>query len=236
MNEENRKDPAHAIEVAVFQAGEEIIPQGVESPYFFVILSGQVVLRHDGKRIRTLGDQDIFGLESLLLKRPSHYAAQAVRKCRIAKYATENLDYLIGGSPRMVQNVLVSILRQLTRTALNLLEPSPESLAAAKERIRFFSDGEAIVEEMDRGSALYRLISTAGWLQVTSEGREIMRISNPGEFFGVPILPRNACVRSIGQSAVEKYGAEELDIIIRDYPDSALKIMQAMIERCGAKS
>lgn len=87
---------------------------------------------------------------------------------------------------------------------------------------------------MDGGSALYRLISTEDRVQVTIEGRETMRITKPGEFFGAPILPRNASVRSIGQSVVEKYGADELDIIIRDYPDSAVRIMQSMMERCEA--
>ncbi|MDR3567661.1 MAG: cyclic nucleotide-binding domain-containing protein [Syntrophobacteraceae bacterium] len=236
MKKENRQDPAQAIEVVVFQAGEEIIPLGYESPHFLVILSGQVVLTQDGKRLRTLVEQDIFGLESLLLRKPSHYAAQAVKKSRIAKYSPEILDYLIRQSPRMVQSVLDSLLRQLTQTALNLLGPAEQSLMAVDGRVRFFSDGETVVGERERGNVFYRLVSTAGGLLVTSKGREILRITNPGEFFGIPILPANVRVRSIGQSAVEKYGADELGIIIRDYPDSAEKIMRAMIERCEAVS
>ncbi len=233
MNKKSRNDPAQAIEVAIFQAGEQIIPLGFDSPYFFVILSGQVMLTQKGKRIRTLGELDIFGLESLLLRRPSHYRAEAVQKCRIAKYSPEILDYLIRKSPRMVENVLSSMVRQLTQTVGNLLEPPPETFEA-KDRVLYISDGEEIRDDMDGGSALYRLISTEDRVQVTIEGRETMRITKPGEFFGAPILPRNASVRSIGQSVVEKYGADELDIIIRDYPDSAVRIMQSMMERCEA--
>ena len=236
MNNTVGKGSAKAIEVSVFRAGEQIISQGAGCPCFFVILSGLVVLRQDGKRLRSLGEQDIFGLESLLLKRPSDYAAEAVEKCRIAKYAPEVLDYLMEQSPRMLQNLLLSILRQLKNTARNLLDSPPLSLAATQERFHFFSDGETIGKEMESGQALYRLVTTAGWLQVTLEGREITRISHPGEFFGAPLLPGKASVRSIGQSVVEKYGGGELDIIIRDYPDSALKIMQTMIERREAKS
>lgn len=221
--------------MTVFQAGEEIAPQGCEDQGFFVILSGLVVLSQNGNRVRTLGEQDIFGLENLLLKRPSQYAAVAVQKSRIARYGPDILDQLIYQSPRMARNVLVSILRQLAHTALNLLDSPVHSLAADKERIHFLSDGEVLAEDKESGCCLYRLISTGGCLQVTVEGREAMRISKPGEFFGVPISPRNACVRSIGQSIVEKYGAEELDIIIRDYPDAALKIMQAMVELIEVK-
>ena len=221
---------AQALEVALYQPGEEIIPVGFESPYFLVILSGQVVLTREGKRIRTLGEQDILGLESLLLKKPSHYAAQAAQKCRVAKYSPEILDYLIRQSPRMVQNVLCSILHQLTQTALTLLE-SAQSLTPVRDRIDFFSDGQALLGDTEGGDFFYRLISTGGGLQVSVQGRETHRISKPGEFFGRPILPRNASVTSIGQSVVEKYGAGELDVIIKDYPDSAARIMQAMIER-----
>lgn len=235
VNKKSRNDPAQAIEVAIFQAGETIIPLGFESPYFFVLLSGQVVLTQKGKRIRTLGELDIFGMESLLLRRPSHYSAEAVQKCRIAKYSPEILDYLIRKSPRMVQNVLSSMVRQLTQTVVNLLEPSPESFEA-KDRVLYFSDGEVIRDDRGGGRVLYRLISTEDRVQVTIDGRETMRITNPGEFFGAPILPRSASVRSMGQSVVEKYGADELDIIVRDYPDSAVRIMQSMMELSEAGS
>ncbi|MGC8494655.1 MAG: cyclic nucleotide-binding domain-containing protein [Syntrophobacteraceae bacterium] len=229
MSEDNRKSSVQAAEVTVFQAGEQITPQGFESPWFYVILSGQVMLSQDGTKLRTLGEQDIFGLESLLLKRPAHYAAEAVHSCRIASYGPEVLDQLIRQSPRMVEGVLVSILRQLTQTAQNLLEPSSQALPAEKKSLRFFSDGEAIVEETGSEWALYRLIT--GRCKVSGAGREITQISRPGDFFGAPLSPRNCCVRSIGQSVVEKYGAGDLDTIIRDYPDAALRIMEAMIER-----
>jgi CRP-like cAMP-binding protein len=237
MNNRVGKGSAKALAVSVFRAGEQIISQGAGCPYFFVILSGLVVLRQDGRKIRSLGEQDIFGLESLLLNRPSDYAAEAVEKCRIAQYAPEVLDYLMEQNPRMLQSLLFSILRQLKHTARNLLESPPLTLAVARERFHFFSDGETIGQERESGqAALYRLVSTGGFLQVTLAGREIARISRPGEFFGAPLLPGKASVRSIGQSVVERYGAGELGIIIRDYPDSALQIMQTMIERRGAKS
>ena len=67
---ETEKHPAQAIEIAVFKKGQAIMSEGQQSPSFLVILSGQVVLSKNGKIIRTLDEQDIFGLESLLLKKP----------------------------------------------------------------------------------------------------------------------------------------------------------------------
>ncbi len=233
-----KKNPAQAIEVAVFQRGQVILSQGQENPFFFVILSGRIMLRKNGKTIRTLGELDIFGLESLLSKQPSHYTAHALQQCRIAKYGLETLDHLINESPRMIQNVLVSILHQLTDTTLNLLDlpqVAPKDDEKDDERIRFYKDGEVILEEINAGAEFCRLISTQGGLQVTMGGREVTRINKPGEFFGRPISHSHACVTSIGQSVVEKFGADDLDILIRDYPESARQIMHTLIERLAAK-
>ncbi len=232
--EEIKIDPAQAIEVTVFPRDRLILSQGQENPFFLVILSGRVTLSKNGKTIRTLGEQDIFGLESFLAKKPSFYTARAEQECRIARYGPENLDYLIRESPRMVQNVLVSILRQLTDTALNLMDLG-QAVPENSERIQFYKDGETILEEVNGGSELYRLISTQGGVQVTVGGREVALINEPGEFFGRPVSPFHACVRSIGQSIVEKYGAGDLGILIRDYPESALRIMLTLIERLTVK-
>jgi len=206
------------------------MPEGEQSPSFLVILSGQVVLTKGGKVIRTLEEMDIFGLESLLLKKPSYYAAYALQECRIAKYGPETLDHLIHESPRMIQNVLISIVHQLTQTTLYLLEP-PAPFQADEERIFFFRDDQVIYDEAVAGTELYRLISTEGGLKVSVGGREVSRIHNSGEFFGFPGSNDRTCISSIGESVVEKYGAEDLDIIIRDYPETARRIMSKLIER-----
>ena len=206
------------------------MPEGNQSPSYLVVLSGQVALAVGGKIIRTLGEQDIFGLEPLLLKKPSPYSAYALQECRIAKYGSEALDHLIRESPRMVQNVLVSIVHQLTQTISYLLDP-PEPFQADEDRICFFKDNQVIYDAAAAGTEFYRLISTEGGLRVTEGGKEIAKIFNSGEFFGFPGSHADTCVSSIGESAVEKYGLDDLDIIIRDYPEKARQIMSTLIER-----
>jgi hypothetical protein len=227
---ESERHPAQALEIALFQKGQTIMPEGEQSSSFLVILSGQVVLIKSGKIIRTLDEQDIFGLEPLLLKEPSNYAAYALQDCRIAKYGPEALDHLIRESPRMVQNVLVSIVHQLTQTTSYLLDP-PEPFQADEDRICFFKDDQIIYDEMTAGTQLYRLVSTEGGLLVTERGKEVARICDSGEFFGFPGPYASARVKSVGESVVERYGSDDLDIIIRDYPEKARQIMSMLIER-----
>jgi CRP-like cAMP-binding protein len=228
--DEVRKHPAQAQEIMLFQKGQAIMSEGAESPFFLVILSGQVVLSKGGKIIRTLDEQDIFGLENLLLKKPSYYSAYALQECRIAKYGPETLDHLIHESPRMVQNLLISILHQLTQTTFYLLDP-PSPFQADEDRICFFKDNEVILDEASAGVGFYRLVSTEGGLSVTAGGKETARICKSGEFFGFPTFNADTCIRSIGDSVVEKFGPDDLDVIIRDYPETARQIMSTLIER-----
>jgi len=105
-----KPSPAQALETNAYECGDQILEEGHESPFFFVILSGQVRLSHGGTKIRILGEQDIFGLESLILRKPSYYTVVTLDKCRIAKYGAEALDHLIRESPifRLEHAVLYS--------------------------------------------------------------------------------------------------------------------------------
>lgn len=233
MNQEEKKDPRQAIEVSVFEIGDEILVEGQICLFFHVILSGQVALSKDGKKIRILAEHDIFGLESLLLRTPSPYSARAWQECRVAKYSFEALDHLVQESPRMIQRLLVSISSQLNQTTLNLLD-DPQPAATDNERIRYYKDGETILEERG-GTDLYRLISTEGGLIATAGGRKVDRLFKLGEFFGPPVSGSHVRIKSIGESVVEKYDLDDLDIIVRDYPESAVSIMRAMVERLSEK-
>src|SRR5208337_2932611 len=76
---ETENQQVQAVQIEVFKKGQVIISEGQDIPLFFVILSGQVVLSKRGKKITTLDEQDTFGLESLLLKKPCSYAAHALK-------------------------------------------------------------------------------------------------------------------------------------------------------------
>jgi CRP-like cAMP-binding protein len=223
-----------AEDITSYRYGDEILKEGEECASFFVILGGQVRLSHRGKKIRVLDDQDIFGLESFIFKKPSYYSARALSRCRIAKYGAEALDHVMRESPRMALSLLVSTLQQLTQTTHNLLEDA-QAFSMDDVRVSFFKDDEIIIEEGSQGAEFYRLVSTQGGLRVTIAGQEVSRIEKPGEFFGeiagLLNMPRQATVASMGESAVEVYSIDDLDVIIRDYPDVALQMMRTLVSR-----
>ncbi|MCE5334721.1 MAG: cyclic nucleotide-binding domain-containing protein [Desulfobacteraceae bacterium] len=234
ISKEHKKDTTHALEVKVCKSGDIILKEGQINPFFYVVLSGQVRLSREGVKIRVLDEQDIFGLESLVLRRPSYYTALAMQACRIATYGPEALDHLIRESPRMVQNLLISTLHQLKQTTNVLLDIS-DTIIMDDKRLAFYKDGDIVFDQNSRGTEIYRLISTQGGLQVTILGNEIVRLTKPGEFFGLPDLPKQTVVKSMGESVVEVYRPEDLDIIIRNHPEAARHIMHTLLQHVHSK-
>jgi CRP-like cAMP-binding protein len=229
----------HALDLSTYVAGDEIIREGEASPCFFVILDGQVRISKQRKLLRIIEDHQVFGLETILLKQPVPYTAKASTKARVARYAPEALDHFLRSNPQMSLSILKSMVEQLTETGGQLTDEA-ESYAIEDMRVDFFGDGEAIIVEGASGTDFYRLVSTQGGLRVTRGGQEIGRIDKLGEFFGEMAgllqLPRQATVTSIGESVVERYGNDELEIIIRDYPDVALTIMRTLVARLSELS
>ncbi|MBP8645724.1 MAG: cyclic nucleotide-binding domain-containing protein [Syntrophobacteraceae bacterium] len=232
LEDQAPKNPAQAIEIHVFGHGDEILKEGETTPCFFVILRGKVRISRQGRTIRVLQDQDVFGLDTLVLKMPSSYTASSVETSRIAVYGPEALDHFIRKNPRMVQRILTSVLRQLNQTGYNLTgEPDPFSLE--EYRLRFFKDGETVLQEGTVGKEFFRLVSTQGGLRVLVRGNEVGRIHKPGEFIGEMAglmgRPYPFTVTSVGESVLESYTHEDLDGIAWYYPDKASLMIRALL-------
>jgi CRP-like cAMP-binding protein len=237
FQKDNEKDVCRsyqATELHNYQSGDEIVREGEVCPCFYVILSGQVKVIKQGRFVRLLEDQDVFGLESVLLKQPMPYTARVKTTSRIASYGPAALDHFFSENPRMVQSILNSTLDQLMQTTDNLVQ-STGTFRLEDAQVDFYSDGEIIVEEGTPETDLFRLVSTQGGLKVSRAGEEIARIDKPGEFFGEMAglldLPRQATITSIGESVIERYGFEDLEMIIRDYPEVALHIVRTLVTR-----
>jgi CRP-like cAMP-binding protein len=233
-DERNSPRSPQALDLHSHRYGDEIVREGDESRCFYVILSGQVRISKRGKLIRFLEDQDVFGLEGILCKKAIPYTAKAMSKTRIASYGPEALDHFIRENPRMTESILNSTLQQLIQTSGNLAQ-DPGSFRLEEARVDFYQDGETIIHEGSPETDLFRLVSTQGGLRVIKGGKEVSRIDKPGEFFGemagLMSVPRQATVVSVGESLIERYGFEDFEVIIRDYPEVALEIMKTLVTR-----
>jgi CRP-like cAMP-binding protein len=223
-----------ALDVRDYPYGGVIVREGDDCTFFYVVLNGEVQVSERGKNIRVLSAHDIFGLESVVFRRPSSYTVRAITETRVATYAPDALDRFLRENPRMALSILSSLLHQLKDTTRTLADASSE-LALEGVRLSFYADGERIVEEGGRGKDFFRLVSSEGGLRVTSEGEEIAWIRNPGEFFGEMAcflnIPHQATVTSVGESAVEVYEFNDIELIAKDNPDLVLQMMRILVER-----
>ena len=105
-------------------------------------------------------------------------------------------------------------------------------VAAATQRISF-DPGEVVVEIGDPGRSLYLILE--GTVQVLYPSRsadfELARLG-PGEFFGEMALlndkPRSATVRTVEQVEALLLDKDDFRSIIRESPNVALPLMEAM--------
>jgi len=237
-NDQGPANPAQAIDIHVFEHGDEILREGEVSTCFYVILGGRVSISRRGRTIRILRAQDVFGLEAVVLKRPSSHTARSLETSRIATYRREALDHFARQNPHMIHTILASVLRQLNQTGRNLASES-DSIDLGQSRVRFFGDGDEVIREGASGKEFYRLVSTQGGLRIRSGDREVGHIHKPGEFLGeiaaLTERPYPYTVTSIGESALETYTREDLDGIVRDHPDQASHLIRSLLNHVTKK-
>ncbi|WP_448384140.1 cyclic nucleotide-binding domain-containing protein [Desulfosoma sp.] len=221
-------------EARTYQEGELILAENDPVNAFYVILSGQVRLLRGDRKIRVLGEKDVFGLEAMVFKRRSPFTARASTPCRVMVYDAEAFDDFLYTRPRAFRELVLSLLRQLTDAALDA-DGEEAFVLSSDVEVRHYRDGEIVIREGEDSQEFYRLVSSEAGLRVTLKGVEIGRIDQPGDFFGEMACllkaPRQATVTSMGESLVQVYRPQRLEQIVSEDPQLAMKLIGALARR-----
>jgi len=217
-----------------YKPREVIVAEGCANNRFFVILHGNVEILQNNKSIRILKDGDVFGLENYFLERPFTTSAISLTKSRVSAYDTKMIKEFIYDRPLLIQQILLSVMRQLEQTTQMAEQNIPlENVVDLNEKI--FHDNEVIISEGETGTEIYRLVESQGGLLVTSGDKEIGRITRHGEYFGEisSILKekRSATVRSIGRSVVQVFSGDNLQAVLESYPQLSTKLIDTLAQR-----
>ncbi|HDM78085.1 MAG TPA: cyclic nucleotide-binding domain-containing protein [Deltaproteobacteria bacterium] len=223
-----------AIEIVNYNHGDLVVKEGEHKRLFYVILQGTVRIISRGKTVRTLMEGDIFGLEQIFFNHPANFTAKVIEGARIASYGPHAADYFLYHHPQMAERIVLSILKQLEVTTEVAAGEEPE-ISIEPPKLKFYEDGDVIIQEGTVETDIYRLVSTEGGLRVTKKGKEIARITEPGEFFGemASILKerRTATITSIGKSIVQVYSGESIEELLEEHPDMAKKMIITLANR-----
>ncbi len=234
MDSKNSFTNNTAVHINEYETHDLIVGAGTSNDRFFVILHGTVEIRQNNKIVRILSEGDVFGLENHYLNRSYTTAAIALSTARIASYHVSTLREIIFDRPQLTEQIIESVTRQLEQTTEVAEENIPlEKLCDHHETV--YENGQAIIQEGQKSSEIYRLLESEQGLRVTKHGKEIARIEKNGEFFGEmgPILKtkRSATVTSIGRSVVQIFYVNDLDALLESYPRLSLSIIKSLAGR-----
>jgi CRP-like cAMP-binding protein len=228
------EDGVTALEIRTFGEGKEILSEGEHSNHFYVVLSGNVKILHQGHQLAILGERDVFGLKSCFLNQPSSVSARSVDNTRIALYDRDAIDFILYERPQMSKGILTSLLGQLTQTIQALALEDQENKLQNID-MRFYGDNEIIIQEGAKETDFFKLISAEQGLVVLKGGKEVGYITNPGEFFGemASVLKeaRSATILSKGNSVVQVYSGDDIQDMIEEHPEIAKRIITTLAKR-----
>ena len=101
--------------------------------------------------------------------------------------------------------------------------------------MRFYGDNEIVIQEGAKETDIFKLISAEQGLVVLKGGKEVGRITNPGEFFGemasVLKQERSATIISKGNSVVQVYSGDNIQDMIEEHPEIAKRIITTLAKR-----
>ena len=223
-----------ASEVKEYKPGEIVRSEGEKEEFFHVILKGEVEVFQNNKSIRVLKEGDVFGLENFYLRKACTTTSKTITPSRIASYAVDLLSEIIHTKPQLTEKILNSIIAQLEQTTQVAEENIPlGSVVDFNERI--YQDGEVVIEEGALGRDIYMLVESEKGLLASKEGREIGKITQPGEYFGemssLLNLRRTATVSSMGRSVVQIFHGDNLEATLAAYPSLAKKVIDTLASR-----
>ena len=229
-----KKDTLQKAIIKEYKPKQRIVAEADPGDRFFVILKGEVEILQNGKSVRVLKEDDIFGLENYYLNRPYTTSAVTLSAARIATYPAAMIKDIIFNSPQLTEKILQSVMTQLEQTTQIAEEYIPlENVVDFNEQI--FEDGDTIITEGTTGCDIYQLIESDKGLSVTKDGKEVGKITRPGEYFGemnaLLKQTRTATVRSIGRSIVKVFSGDNLEALISTYPQLAKVIIDTLARR-----
>lgn len=207
-------------------SGTEIITQGDEGDYFYVLESGQVEIIKDGSSIATSGPGSSFGELALMYNAPRAATVKATQDCVL--WALDRLTFrrVLLHKTASKRSMYESFLKEVP--VLKVLGPYELSKLADALNSESYEANDVVVKEGDMGDNFYLIES--GTAQVTREDQGVVQELSKGDYFGevalLNDLPRQATVTAtsklkvvtLGKSGFQRLLGPAVDILKRQDP------------------
>lgn len=206
LDDDNKVLVINSLEEKFVKKGAEIIKQGDEGDYFYIVEEGSVEYLVDGKKVSSSGPGSSFGELALMYSSPRAATVIALTDCIL--WALDRITFrkiLLGSSfkKRMMYDELLKsmpILKSLTTY-------DRAKLADALDT-EFYEPGQVIVKEGDVGENFYLI--EYGECEVSKKDQGVVAHLKARDYFGevalLNDLPRQATVTAETKTKVATLG------------------------------
>jgi CRP-like cAMP-binding protein len=109
-----------------FSTGQTVFSEGEKGDLMYVVQSGELDVRHNGHRIETLGEGNIFGEMSLIGDEPRSTTVVALTEVKLVPVDLKRFMFLVEETPYFAVQVM-RIMSSRIRKMLARIEPAKVS-------------------------------------------------------------------------------------------------------------
>ena len=226
LDKESKETVVAALKKMQFAPGTEIITQGDEGDYFYVIESGRVDFYVNGTKVNTASDGSSFGELALMYNSPR--AATAVAESDVTCWALDRATFrriLLEGT--FNRRIMYEDFLKDVKVLSGLTHQERSKLADALST-EIYHAGDKIVTEGETGDKFYLIES--GTCEISKKDEGVIATIGKGKYFGevalLNDLPRQATVTAkdtvivatLGKSGFTRLLGPALDVLRKQDP------------------
>ncbi|SCU77888.1 LAME_0A02564g1_1 [Lachancea meyersii CBS 8951] len=206
LDTESKRLVINSLEEKNAKEGDEIIKQGDEGDYFYIVEKGNVDFFVGSQKVNTSGPGSSFGELALMYNSPRAATVVATTDCVL--WALDRLTFrrILLGSSFKKRILYDEFLKSMP--VLQFLTTYDRAKLADALDTEIYQPGQIMIREGDSGDNFYFI--EFGEAEVSKEGQGIIAHLKQGDYFGevalLNDLPRQATVKAIKKTKVATLG------------------------------